>query len=151
MKRFVFSLEAVRQLRDSRRDEAERQLARAAAEVERASEQVENVLRSRDAAFGAYRDALDSGDANPHDMAMRAAYFSHLNAREAQARAQLAETESARDRQRQSTLAAAREAEAVTKLRERHRERHEQEAARAEQNNLDEMATLAAARRSANL
>lgn len=150
MKRFRFPLQAVHNLRQMRRDEAERELAQAAAEVSHGAARLDEVACTRTAATEAYLRALQKSDIDQHEMALRINYLASLTQRESEARARLAELESAREAQRQLVTRAARDAEATAKLRERHRVRHETEAARAEQNNLDEIATVAIARRMAN-
>lgn len=147
MKRFQFSLQSVHNLRQLHRDEAERDLARAAAEVSHASASLDEAAHIRHAALETYAATLRSGALNPHEAALRASYLAALVRREADARERVAALERERDGRRQAAAEAARQAEVTAKLRERHRARYESEAARNEQNNLDEMATVAFARR----
>jgi flagellar export protein FliJ len=145
MKRFRFSLETVHNLRELRRDEAERQLAQAAAVVMTAATAVEEIQHRR-AAIEAKLVAGSTGDLCAAEIAMQVNYLAALAQREVEAREQLAALERERETRRQSAMAATREAEVTSQLRARQHARHSAEAARAEQNMLDEMAVAAALR-----
>ncbi len=146
MKRFRFSLQTVHDLREERRDVAEAELARAAAELRQARKQLEAVKRARAIAEENYFVQLAPGALDPRDMEFRVAYLRALDARERDALVRIVQIERRHEEQRRATAEAARDAEATSSLRDRQRARHNEEAARVAQNALDEMATLAAAR-----
>ena len=142
-------LHTIHNLRLQRRDKAERDLARAINEVAAAAvAKVEEAVQLRAASAEAYAATLQPGVFDPHEMIARAGYLTTLARRESEARTRLAAIEQAREAQREITLAAARDSQVTAKLRERHQARQAAEAALAEQNMLDEMATIAVARRS---
>jgi flagellar export protein FliJ len=146
MKKFRFTLQTVHDLREARRDEAERALFRAASAARAASEQLEETKQTHLRATETYAAKLQEGEIDPFDALLSINYLASLNRRERETHAQLEELEKAREAQRALTAAAAREAEATSRLRQRQRERHHLELARYEQEMLDEMATLAQAR-----
>ena len=147
MKRFKFSLQAVHDLRETAREEAERHLARAGAEVSHAAAELDRVLRLRETETANHLARLQRGALDAHEIALHMGYLDALAQREREARAHLLAAERARDERRQAAVAATQAAEATAKLRERESRRHQLEAARTEQNMLDEMATLSLARR----
>ena len=145
MKRFQFTLETVHNLREMRRDEAERQLAHAAATAMTAEAAIEELLNHR-AAIEAKLVAGSIGTLCAAEMALHVNYLTLLAQRETEARAQLALLEQEREARRQTAVAASREAEVTGQLKARQHARHSAEAARVEQNMLDEMAIAAALR-----
>lgn len=147
MKKFRFTLQPVHDLREMRRDEAERSHAQAIAAVAEANGRLDEAENTRREAAESLRRVLQSGQLDPHDVALRSGYLSALIAREADARTRLAALEDERERRRRTVAEAARAAEATAKLRERQSARHHEAVARHEQNLLDEMAVVTAARR----
>lgn len=147
MKRFRFSLEAVHNVREVSRDVAERALSEAGAAASAAATKLDDETRTRDEAVGAYVGSLDGDTLDTRDLALRADYLVTLSRRMADSRERLAQLEREREQKRAAVAEASRAAEVTNKLRERQRARHKLEAARHEQNDLDEMASVAAARR----
>ena len=147
MKRFKFSLQTVHDLRVNIRDQAEQALAAASASVSEAAARVEEMERLRRAAAEDHAAKLQSGAVDPFEAALFVNYMHAMAKRETEARRRLSMLERERDARRELAVEAARHAETTTKLRERHRERHAARSASAEQNMLDEMATIAVARR----
>jgi flagellar export protein FliJ len=147
MRRFRFSLQPVHDLRQLRLDEAEREFGRASQEVAAAAAALAEAGRVRLAATEAYSAALTRGSLDPHEIMLRNDYLTSLALQERESRERLEALARELDRRREAMAAAAREADATGKLRERQLARHRAEADRAEQLNLDDMATLATARR----
>ena len=140
MKRFQFSLQSVHDLRQSQRDDAERGLAQASAKVSAANAALDEIARLRAHAIESHLSTFQAGVLNPHEATLSANYFAALARREAEARERLAGLERERETRREQTVETTRAAETTAKLRERQRVRHTTEAARAEQNMLDEIA-----------
>jgi flagellar export protein FliJ len=147
MKRFKFSLQTLHAVRERAREEAEAALAAAHARVAEAEAELARAAEARRLALESNAAFLGVGEINSHEIALRASYVGVLDQRISEARRQLIEAERERDARRAAAVAAATAAEATAKLREKHRARHEAEAARAEQESLDELATIASARR----
>jgi len=141
MKRFKFRLETVHQLREQRRDAAERQLGQAAAAVVAAAAAVEDIQQQR--AQIEEKFARTSGVIYADELAQQLEYLDWLDQREQAARQQLAAREREREACRQAAIHAAREAEVTDQLRARQQARHHAEVARVEQEMLDEMAVSA--------
>ncbi len=149
MKRFKFSLQTLHTLRERERDQAETRLAEADAEIRHAETHLQDATATHTRAAENYIAALHNGDnVDAHLCQMQADYLHALAHREQHARLRLHSLEATREHQRQLTVAAARAAETTANLREHHHARHRAELARGEQLALDEMATLAAARKS---
>jgi flagellar export protein FliJ len=146
MKKFRFSLQAVHDLREARRDEAERALARTATAAQEAAERLEETRDAHARASDAFAGRLQFGEIDPFEATLSVNYLASLLKRERDDHARLQERERVHEAQRAITTEAARAAEATSRLRERQRERHKLETSRAEQEMLDEMATLAQAR-----
>ena len=138
MKRFKFSLEAVHNLRELQRDEAERQLEQSAAKVSAARTVVEQIEQHRDTIETEIARA--TGPLCANELALQVSYLEFLNQREQETQQHLAELEQQHEAQRETTLAAARAAEATEQLRTRQQARHTAEVARVEQLLLDEIA-----------
>jgi flagellar export protein FliJ len=137
MKRFRFSLQAVHNLRELRREEAERRFVQAASAVTAAASAIEAIHKLRALLEGEISEA--TGPLCIADLALRMDYLDALARREADARSQLAQLEQECETQREAAVAAAREAEVTGQLRARRQDRHVSENARIEQNFLDEM------------
>ncbi len=146
MKKFRFTLQAVHELREARRAEAERALVRADDAARAAAHGVEEIRQTHERAADDYAARLRTGDIDPFGSALSVNYLAALTRREREAHAHLSELEREREIQRAQTAAAARDAQATARLHERQRDRHQREVARVEQEMLDEMATLAKSR-----
>ena len=147
MKRFQFSLQAVHNVREMRRDAAERALAAVAAELKGAQAQLETVLRRRQSAMENYLLLHQSKEIEAATFASHTDYIGSLFLLERQARAMTLQIEARIASKRQALTEAARQTETTANLRERQRERHHLEIAQHEQKVLDEMAVVAVARR----
>jgi flagellar export protein FliJ len=151
MKRFKFSLQTVRALRDIRRDEAERAFARSTAEAALAREELERTRRTRASAIEAYLSTLQAGHMDPGEAAQRSAYLELLGKIEAAAAARLVSVETICEEKRKGVTLAAQNAEVTEKLYEQQRARHFSEVARGEQIDLDELSTNSGLRRMGQL
>lgn len=147
MKRFKFSLQTVHNLRVSKRDKAELELAQAAAEVAKAIDQIAEAEQVRVAAEEECAQMLRTPMIDPHEVGLRSEYLYSLATQKSHAQARLATLEQEREAQRELLVQASRAARTTEQLRERHLAHYQFEAARVEQYALDEMAVLAAARR----
>lgn len=147
MKKFRFSLQAVHDLRVLRQDDAEREMAQTAHAVQEARAQLERAISLRERAIDDYSAALRSQRLDPHDAVLRTNYLRILAQQESEQSARVHKLEQTLAAKREILACAAREAEATAALREQHRAHHASELARHEQNSLDEMASIAAARR----
>lgn len=147
MKRFNFSLQVVHNVREIRRDTAERALAAVSAELQAVQEQLETVLRQRRSAMDKYLLLQQSPEIEASVFATHSDYIASLILRERQTRVRIIEVEERITASRKVLTEASRQTETTANLRERQRERHHLEAAQHEQNMLDEMATVAATRR----
>lgn len=146
MKKFRFTLQTVHDLRAARRDEAERALATASRVVAEAEEQLAETSSAHARAMEDFAAKLQAGEIDPLDAELSVDYLASLVERKLEAHARLKELEEKREQQREETVEAARSAETTARLRERQHERHQLQMARAEQQILDEMATLTQAR-----
>src|SRR5436190_19714609 len=147
MKRFKFSLQAVHNFREMRRENAERELAQAAAEFERANALLDEVLRARQTATQNYTEIINSRELSAPTMVTHTDYLASLVRREREVRAQIAAAERTVEAKRQVLVEAKRESETTAKIREQQQQRHELDAARKEQNTLDELAVASVSRR----
>ncbi len=147
MKRFRFNLQSVHDVREQEREQAERQLAQASSEVARAATNADEATGNKARALEEFAARLRPGDLDASEAALRASYLLTLDQRETLARREVSAREHERERCRRVAIETTRAAEATAKLRERQQSRHRADALRAEQNDLDELATLAAARR----
>jgi flagellar export protein FliJ len=147
MKRFSFSLQPVHKLRTAQREAAEGELAKAATELTGATKMLEKVIHERDMAVEAYVAHTNSGAIDVQELSLYVGHIASLVRRENQKREQIKVLEAACDARRFAVMDASRGEKAITNLRDRHHARHVAEAARIEQTNLDEMATMAFVRR----
>jgi flagellar export protein FliJ len=147
MKRFQFSLQAVHNVREMRRDAAELALAAVAAELKGAQAQLETVLRRRQSAMENYLLLHQSKEIEGTTFAWHTDYIGSLFLLERRARAVTVQIEARIAGKRQALTEAARQTKTTANIRERQRERHRQESAQHEQKVLDEMAIVAVARR----
>lgn len=147
MKRFKFSLQTLHDLREQEREEAERALAQAAAEVTQAAARVEELRAAINEAVLAYAASLQTKELKPHEAQMHTEYLVTLDQQLAAARAHHTACERQREVRLQELVKASAAAEATTKLREQYYARYVAELAREEQTLMDELATIAAARR----
>ncbi len=146
MKKFRFSLHTVHQLRERAQAAAEAELARANGEVAQAIETLAAATQARENAMNTYTQMLLSGRISQAETTLRAAYLVVLAERIAEAQQNLAERERRREIVRQQVITATTRAEATATLRDQQLAAHRAEAAREEQEQLDEIATLRAAR-----
>ncbi len=147
MKKFKFTLQAVHDLRESRRERAERELAEANSELYRANAQLEEVVRARQKALDRYMMLYQSRELDVSMIGAHTDFLGSLFLREREARTFIAEAELRLEEKRRGVTEAMRETETTAKLREHQRDLHRQESNRNEQTMLDEMAVMAAARR----
>jgi flagellar export protein FliJ len=147
MKRFTFSLQTVHNVREIRRDAAERALAAVAAELQGAQGQLERVLRQRQFAMDKYLLILQSQEIDAVTFASHTDYIGSLVLLERQARVMINQVEERINVKRKVLIEASRQTKTTANLRERQRERHHLESAQHEQKMLDEMAVVASTRR----
>jgi flagellar export protein FliJ len=147
MKQVHFPLQTVHDLRELRREEAERQLAQSADAVAAAAAQLDEAIRLHAATAEQYAKTYASGALDPQEAAMRSNYLTALARRIQAARVALTKQENEYEARRHLAIAAARNAEVTAKLREHHDARYAAERSRYEQTQLDELATAAQARR----
>lgn len=147
MKRFKFSLQTLHDLRAQEREDAERALAQAAAEVAAAAAHVEALRHTINQAITAYTTNLQTKVPNAPEAKMHSEYLTALDRQLAAARAHQAERERFRAMKLQDLIKASAAAEATAKLREQYYLRYVAELAREEQNLMDELATIATVRR----
>jgi flagellar export protein FliJ len=150
MKRFKFSLQTVHELRESRQEAAERDLANANSELYRANAQLEEVVRSRQKALERYLLMYQSREIEVSMVAAHTDFIGSLIRREREAKAHIREVELRLEAKRKAVTEAMRETETTANLRERQRQHYQLESNRNEQAMLDEMAVLAVARRRVN-
>jgi flagellar export protein FliJ len=147
MKRFHFSLEVVHNVREMRRDAAERAMAVVAAELQGAHSQLERVLRQRQSAMAGYLLLHQSTEIEAAHFASHTDYLGSLILHERQARNMILQVEEKLVVKRKALIEASRQTKTTTNIRERQRERHYLEIAQHEQKVLDEMAVASATRR----
>src|SRR5438876_2480113 len=78
MKNFSFSLQSVYNIKLVRREQAERALAKAMAELKEANERLDNIRRERTIAVNEYVKTLSPGAADPETIRLQAAYLESL-------------------------------------------------------------------------
>ena len=147
MKRFQFRLQSVHDLRQQRRDEAASALGAAAARVDAARRHLTSANEARLRVTSEYLSSLEAECFDPRSAALRSSFLAHLAQRESEAAAKLAAAEREHDGVLRTAVESARAAETTTRLRERQQALHAESAARSQQQALDELATLGAARR----
>jgi flagellar export protein FliJ len=146
MKRFSFTLETVHNLRERARQEAEAELARASGAVMRAAEELAEARRKREQAMDDYVQTFLDGRLSFPETTLRAGYLVVLAERIAEAERQLTERERECEAARQKLVTVTAAAEATAKLRDHQFARHRAALEREEQQQLDEIAMLKAAR-----
>jgi flagellar export protein FliJ len=147
MKSFHFTLQAVHNLRESRKDAAECALAAVATELRAAQAQLETVLFQRRSAMDKYLLLLQSQECQAATFASHTDYIGSLSLHERQARSMILQVEERIAIKRKVLTEASRQTETTANLRERQRERHYLEMAQHEQKVLDEMAVISVTRR----
>jgi len=151
MKKFRFSLQTVHNVRELKRDNAERDLVAAGVELDEAKAHLEEVLSLRQKAVNQYCDLHQSSQIEATTVVMHTNYIGSLMELERLARHSIARNERHVASKREVLIEASRDSETTANLRDRQFERHVLETARKEQLLLDEMAVLAVARhRSSN-
>ncbi len=147
MKRFEFSLRAVHEFRELRRENAEREFSEAMNELARARTTLEKLECQRRASTNDYLTLLESGELDAGLMASHIAFIDSLRRREGNARSSILEIEAKAKKMRERLTEALRDTETTAKLRERQLEQHQNDVAKNEQKILDEMAVVASSRR----
>lgn len=147
MKRFQFRLQPVHDLRRQRSEEDARALGVANSRVEAARARLASAVEARLRVAAEYLSLFQGEHFDSRSLAMRSGFLAHLAENEAATAAELAAAESAREAARRTAVESARAAEATARLRERQQTQHAEAAARSQQQVLDELATLGAARR----
>lgn len=147
MKKFKFSLQTVHDIRDKRREQEQLRLADLQADAAKAVAELREIENLRRAATENYARLLQSNKIDAAEMSLTARYLTALYNREQAAQANLREAERVCAAQSETVVEAQREVEATAKLRERQRARYALEAARHEQNALDETTAVNFARK----
>ena len=147
MKKFKFTLQTVHNLRESRRDNAQQELAQLQATANEVAQRLEKTTQERLETIDNFSAKMQGGAIDPMEAALTTNYIAALAQREREAQYQLSLSIEAVERQKLKVIEASREVEATSVLRERQLARHELEASRAEQNFLDEIATVTIARK----
>lgn len=147
MKRFKFSLQTVHDYREFRRDAAEREFADAIAQLHGAKALLEEVRRARRLALDNYLLMYQSREIEARMIGAHTDFITSLSHRERAVLAQIAVIEKRIESKRQAVTAALRATKTTGQLRDQQRRNHELDASRTEQNQLDEMAVAAIARR----
>ena len=147
MKRFKFSLQTLHDLREQEREDAERALAQAAAEVAAAAAHTEVLRHTINQAIAAFTTNLQTKAPNAREAQMHSEYLTLLDQQLTDARAHHLVCERRRDAKLQELVKASAAAEATTKLREQYYARYVAELLREDQNLMDELATIATVRR----
>jgi flagellar protein FliJ len=145
MKRFRFRLEAVLGIRDLAERRARERFGFAQKKVADATEAVV-LAKHRRAEIGAALAAALTGSFRAVDRVGGMAALRVAERGELEAVRLLVEAETARDRVREEWLFARRRLQVIEKLEERARQAHRDAADKAEQNLLDELGSMAAAR-----
>ena len=147
MKRFHFSLQAVHNVREMRRDAARVRTCCCGRGTARCKTQLETVLRQRQSAMDKYLVLQQSTEIEAATFASHTDYIGSLLLLERQARATILQVEEKITIKRQFLTEASRQTETTANLRERQRARHRLETAQHEQKVLDEMAVVSVTRR----
>lgn len=148
MARFTFRFEAILKLRHNERDAARLYVADAQRALDIMNERIEEVGRNRHA----LRDEANRtlvGRVTVDQLLGRGRYDLQLDAEQRELVMQRGQIQLEVDRRRQRLTIAEQECRKLERLREIMAERYEAERLREQQNALDEMATLRAARRGA--
>jgi flagellar export protein FliJ len=150
VKRFRFSLHALRTLRQRQEQAALEQFARAIAAREQAARELAEVCQHCETAWHIAREAAERGVAAAR-LTQLGAYCHAVEELRRQGEDGLRRAQQAVDEKWQTLMAARRDREAVDKYRQRQQTRHGQEWVREEQKTLDDIAhrqpRTAAARR----
>ena len=146
MKRFKFTLQSVHEIREFRRETAERAFAAAASLLSQTRRQLEECRRIYHSSLDRYLLIYQSREIEANMITAHTDFLASLLQRERELREQITELERQVEAKRQTLTEAMRETKTTGRLRERHRERHDLEIARKEQSLLDEMAVVSNAR-----
>lgn len=147
MKRFKFSLQTLHEMRQEEREQAERALALATADLAKEMEAIELVVREIDKTIRDYAGKVSSGTVSAYEAETYSRYIASLDRKLESARARQAEAAQFRELKIQELIKATTAAEATTKLREQHYQRYVAEVAKEEQDLIDELATISTSRR----
>ncbi len=146
MKRFKFSLQAVRTLRERAEQTALERYARAVAARQQAIEHL-RAIRTRCESVWHVRQIMTANGAAAEELSRAQEYSQALEQSVAQGEAQLLNTQRAVDQAWQHLVGARKQREVVDKCHDRQRGRYDHECRTEEQKELDEMATLGSASR----
>ncbi len=147
MKQFKFSLQTLHHMREQELEKAELALGQAASAVAVAAAQVSTAIRLRDEALANYATKLRKPKLDANDAIMYDKYVKTMEQRIASAQEQLVAREHDHAIKLQELVIAKTAAEATAKLREQQFIHYCTEVARQEQDQLDELATIASVRR----
>jgi flagellar FliJ protein len=143
VKRFLFKLEPLLNLRRLKEEQARQAFAREVAEQHRLEAELSvRTVRLEEAVRGAAAFELSA-----RDLAQRQAFVERCERERAEAAARITVQAGRVEAQRAQLAELAREREAVERLRERAHERHEREEAQRQTAFLDELATQGYARK----
>ena len=145
MKRFRFRLESVRALRDVAERKAREAFGHAQQQVAVAQQALEAAERRRQELNDALAGSR-SGNFRPSEQVAGLAALAQADRDVAAATRQVREAEAARDQAREGWLVARRALQVMQKLEERARLAHREANDKAEQNLLDELASISIAR-----
>lgn len=147
MKKFEFSLQTVHNVREIRQEREEAALAQLNAEADDAQTKVVSAEKNRIKAYDDYTERLQSGTLDPVEMVLTTNYLSALTNYEQQARQSLELKKQACQRQTENVVVAAQQVKATATLRDSEQAKYTLNAARAEQNALDELNSINFARK----
>lgn len=142
MKRFQFPLQTVRNVRDLKRDEAERSFAEASAVVTRAETELAQAISKRNEAVESFSQMLKAGPLDASRAAHESAYLDLLAKLISNSATRLASLKSIRESKRNMAIRAAREAEVLEKLYHQQQTRYDAFVNLDEQKNLDEFSIM---------
>lgn len=148
MKKFKFTLQTVHTVREMKQEKEELILGEMQAEAAKAAARVHEIEQMRFKAIESYAHRLERGETiDPFELELNSNHISALDRLQREAQ-QFLETKKQACLQQGKTLAAAtREVKITNRLRETQQLRHRLEAARQEQNALDELVSANYARR----
>ena len=150
MKKFKFTLQAVHNVREMKKEKEQLILSELQAEASRAEDRVREIEQLRAKAMETYARRLESGrTVDPYELELNSNHISALDRLQREAQKTLEIKKQACQRQTKSVEAAAREVKITGRLRETQNARYQLELARQEQNALDELVSANYARRMA--
>lgn len=147
MKRFKFSLQTLHELREQERETAEIALGQATIAVTEAAAKIETIQQAITQNVAATSTTLAAKEPPLPKVQLHTEYLTTLEQLLIEARTRHANLQREREVKLQEFVQASAAAEATAKLREQQYARYIFELAREEQNLMDELATIASARR----